>query len=115
MKEETKNIKIITKLYISMIAVFIVYIAVIFLSVYAFGEGNLLGFITVISTIMVIIVAFYGLKIELETGYYECRNCHEKYVPSYYEGLIAPHMGTTRYMRCPKCNEKTWSKKVMSK
>ena len=115
MKEEKNNKKNITKLYLSMIAVFVLYVTTIFLSVYIFGEGKIFGLIVAIATIMVVIVAFYGLKVELETGYYECKNCHEKYVPSYYEGLIAPHMGTTRYMRCPKCNEKTWSKKVMSK
>ena len=25
------------------------------------------------------------------------------------------HVGRTRYMKCPECNEKSWQKKVISK
>ncbi|MBE6885229.1 MAG: DNA-binding protein, partial [Ruminococcaceae bacterium] len=28
---------------------------------------------------------------------------------------MAPHMGRTRYMRCPQCEKKSWQKKVLSK
>ena len=57
----------------------------------------------------------FALKIEAETGYYECQKCHNKYVPKYSSVYFAMHLGTTRYMKCPKCNKKSWQKKVMSK
>ena len=53
--------------------------------------------------------------IETETGYYECQKCHNKYVPKYSKVYFAMHFGTTRYMKCPKCNEKSWQRKVLSK
>ena len=56
-----------------------------------------------------------ALKIEAETGYYECQKCHNKYVPKYSSVYFAMHLGTTRYMKCPKCGKKSWQKKVMSK
>lgn len=57
----------------------------------------------------------FALKIEAETGYYECQKCHNKYVPKYSSVYFAMHLGTTRYMKCPKCGKKFWQKKVMSK
>ena len=57
----------------------------------------------------------FALKIEAETGYYECQKCHNKYVPKYSSVYFAMHLVTTRYMKCPKCGKKSWQKKVMSK
>ena len=62
-----------------------------------------------------IIGVSFALKIEAETGYYECQKCHNKYVPKYSSVYFAMHFGTTRYMKCPKCGKKSWQKKVMSK
>ena len=56
-----------------------------------------------------------AIKIEQTAGYYECNKCHHKYVPEYSSVFWAMHMGRTRYMKCPKCNEKSWQKKVISK
>ena len=56
-----------------------------------------------------------AIKIEQTAGYYECDKCHYKYVPEYSSVFWAMHMGRTRYMKCPKCNEKSWQKKVISK
>lgn len=57
----------------------------------------------------------FALKIEQVAGYYACRKCGHKYVPTYKEVNLAMHMGRTRYLRCPKCNQKSWNKKVISK
>lgn len=62
-----------------------------------------------------IVGVLFALKIEAETGYYECQKCHNKYVPKYSSVYFAMHLGTTRYMKCPKCGKKSWQKKVMSK
>ena len=57
---------------------------------------------------------FYAIKIEQVAGYYECSKCHHKYIPTYKSVLFAQHMGRTRKMKCPKCNQKSWNKKVIS-
>ena len=65
-----------------------------------------------------IIFAFgvgYAVKIEQVAGYYECSNCHHKYVPTYKKVLWSRHMGRTRKMKCPKCGKKTWNKKILKK
>lgn len=48
-------------------------------------------------------------------GYYECRECNYKYVPSYNSVLFAMHTGRTRYMKCHHFGKKSWQKKVISK
>lgn len=57
----------------------------------------------------------YAIRIEQTAGYYVCASCGYRYVPSYKNVLMAMHINRTRYMRCPKCNQKSWQKKVLSK
>lgn len=58
---------------------------------------------------------FYAVRIEQVAGYYVCKECGHRYVPTYKAVNLAMHMGRTRYMRCPKCNKRSWQKKVLSK
>jgi len=58
---------------------------------------------------------FYAIRIEQTAGYYACRKCGHRHVPTYASALWAPHVNRTRYMRCPKCGERSWQKKVISK
>ena len=58
---------------------------------------------------------FYALRLEQTAGYYRCNLCGHTYVPTYKAIQMAPHMGRTRRMRCPQCNQKSWQKKVLSK
>ena len=58
---------------------------------------------------------FYTIKIEQVAGYYECKHCGHKYIPTYKEVSLSRHMGRTRYMKCPNCDKKSWQKKVISK
>ena len=57
----------------------------------------------------------YSMKIEQHAGYYECKCCGHRYVPTAKAMWSSMHMGRTRYMRCPECHKKSWQKKVISK
>lgn len=57
----------------------------------------------------------FMLRIEQMAGYYECKKCGHKYVPTYKAVFMAPHMGRSRRMKCPNCGEKSYHKKVISK
>ena len=65
--------------------------------------------------IVFLIPCFYALKLEVSVGAYKCKNCGCEIVPTYTQALNAMHMGTTRYLKCPKCNKRTWCKKVLKK
>ena len=71
--------------------------------------------LVVIGVVPLIIFVPFAILIEQRAGYYECAKCHHKYVPSYKSVFLASHMGRTRRMKCPKCHEKSWHKKVISK
>ena len=65
---------------------------------------------------IIFLIGIYNcIKIEQTAGYYECQKCHNKYVPTYSNVLWSMHVNRTRYMKCPKCNERSWQKKVLSK
>ena len=62
-----------------------------------------------------LIPCFYALKLEVSVGAYKCKNCGHEIVPTYMQALNAMHLGTTRYLKCPECNKRTWCKKVLKK
>lgn len=114
-QDEIKNKKLMTSMWTILITSAIFYVAIILLAVNALEEGIILGTIICVSTIVFVIAGFIALKFEVDAGYYECKKCHHRFVPTYRQALYSPHMATTRYLKCPKCNKKSWSKKVMSK
>ena len=65
--------------------------------------------------VVFLIPCFYALKLEVSVGAYKCKNCGYEIVPTYMQALNAMHRGTTRYLKCPKCNKRTWCKKVLKK
>ena len=67
----------------------------------------------VIGSIIFAVGVCYAIKIEQTAGYYECSECGHKYVPTYNSVLWAPHMGRTRKMKCPRCGNRCWHKKVL--
>ena len=66
-------------------------------------------------TILFMFPCFYALKLEISVGAYKCKNCGHEIVPTYSQALNAMHRGTTRYLKCPKCDKRTWCKKVINK
>ena len=66
-------------------------------------------------TVVFLIPCFYALKLEISVGAYKCKNCGYEIVPTYIQALNAMHRGTTRYLKCPNCNNRTWCKKVLKK
>lgn len=66
-----------------------------------------------IGLVQFIVCIAFAIRIEQVAGYYECRECGHRYVPSYKSVNFAMHMGRTRYMKCPKCGKKSWQKKVI--
>ena len=58
---------------------------------------------------------FYALRIEQVAGYFACKECGYRYVPTYKAVNMAPQMFGIRYMKCPECGKKSWQKKVLSR
>jgi len=71
--------------------------------------------LVIFATLMILVVAFIAVGIEQKAGYYECKNCHDRHVPTYWQANLAPHIGRSRYMKCPACGKWTYQKKVLTK
>lgn len=78
-------------------------------------EGVWQGVAIVSICVVFLIPCFYALKLEVSVGAYKCKNCGHEIVPTYSEALWAMHAGTTRYLKCPECNQRSWCKKVLKK
>ena len=114
-QDEIKNKKLMISMWTILITVSIFYFGILFISTTLIEEGFLLGLVIGISTLLLVVAAFIALKFEVDAGYYECKKCHHKFVPTYKEVLFAMHMSTTRYLKCPECHQRSWAKKVMKK
>ena len=67
------------------------------------------------STVFLVLMGMALIRIEQVAGYYKCGKCGHRAVPTYMQTTMAPHIGRTRYMRCPECGKLSWQKKVISK
>lgn len=68
-----------------------------------------------VGAVIFLVGAIYSVRIEREAGYYECPECGLRYVPSMKACLLAPHVGRSRKMKCPKCGQRAYQKKVLTK
>ena len=112
---EKKNKTIWTSMWAIMIVSMTALFAGLFLAAFLIPEG-VWQLVAIIGICIVFLVpCFYALKLEVSVGAYKCEKCGQEIIPTYNEALFAMHLGTTRYLKCPKCNKRTWCKKVLKK
>lgn len=96
------------------VMVSVILFTLVFLASFVQMANWLRVFLIAVVFFLFIIGCAYALKIEQVAGYYECAKCGHRYVPTYSNVLWSAHTGRTRYMKCPKCEKKSWQKKVIS-
>ena len=69
-------------------------------------------FLIIVSVILFIIPCIIALKFKIETGYYECKNCQNMFVPNYKGIALLMQTPTRRLLKCTKCGKWTWCKKL---
>ena len=112
---EKKNKTIWSSMWAIMIVSMTALIAGIFIAAFLIPEGvwQLVAILGI--SVLFLIPCFYALKLEVSVGAYKCQNCGYEIVPTYKEVMMAMHKGFTRHLLCPKCNKRTWCKKVLKK
>ena len=113
-KEQADKRLLSVEVFIGITAIIVLF-ALIFVAALIQMEAWLKISLIVFGFILFLAGCFYALRIEQVAGYYECKHCKHRYVPTYKAVNMAMHMGRTRYMRCPQCGKKSWQKKVLSK
>ena len=112
---EQKNKTIWASMWAILTVSMIALIAGISIAAFLIPEGAW-QLVTILGVCVVFLIpCFYALKLEVSVGAYKCKNCGYKIVPTYSEALWAMHRGTTRYLKCPNCEKRTWCKKVLKK
>ena len=110
---ERKNKTIWNAMWAIMTVSIIAMFAGLSIAAYLIPEG-VWQLVTIIGICIVFLIpCFYALKLEISVGVYKCKKCGCEIVPTYTQALNAMHNGTTRYLMCPKCNKRTWCKKVL--
>ena len=61
-----------------------------------------------VSVVLVWIAISYAAKVDYETGVYKCRKCGHTFKPTFKAYIFGVHTITTRRLKCPECNEKSW-------
>ena len=112
---EKKNKTIWSSMWAIMIVSMTALIAGIFIAAFLIPEG-VWQLVTILCVcVLFLIPCLYALKLEVSVGAYKCQNCGYEIVPTYKEVMMAMHRGFTRHLLCPKCNKRTWCKKVLKK
>ena len=113
-KEEADKRLLKLECVIGILAIIVMIVPIIIASVIPMGEPSR-AILCFIGFPPFLVACFAALRIEQVAGYYECKHCHHRYVPTYNNLTMAMHIGRTRYMKCPECGKKSWQKKVISK
>lgn len=87
----------------------------IFIAVFLISEG-VWQLVTIFDVRVVFLIpCFYALKLEVSVDTNKCKSCGYEIVPTYKAAMMALRRGITRHLKCPKCNKRTWCKKVLTK
>ena len=112
---EKKNKTIWASMWAIMIVSMTALLAGIFVAAFLIPEGILQAVVIIGICVVFMIPCFYALRLEVSVGAYKCKNCGHEIVPTYKEAMMAMHRGFTRHLYCPKCNKRTWCKKVLKR
>ena len=112
---EKKNKTIWSSMWTIMIISITVLIAGIFIAAFLIPKGPWQFVSLILLTVIFMIPCLYAVKLEASVGVYKCKVCGEEITPTCKEAMMAKHRGFTRHLVCPKCNKRTWCKKVTKK
>ena len=114
-QKEASDKRLLTMEIVMGVLISIVFFALIFIASFAEIKSWLRITLIITGFIPFIIMLPFAIRIEQTAGYYECQICHNKYIPTFSSVLWSMHINRTRYMKCPKCNKRSWQKKIISK
>lgn len=115
MKEKEHNRKTIV---LSMLVVFATLLSCLSLILVA-GLVELETWLRVTLIVIALVVLIIGILVacalDHSSGYFECRHCHARFVPTFKSYIIAPHGFLTRQLKCPKCGKVSYCRKRLTK
>lgn len=75
-----------------------------------------LKIILIVLSLIFIFVGLFGLVLlDVNIGYFECAECHERFIPSIKDYVFGMPVMKKRKLKCPICGKKTWCLKRMTR
>lgn len=74
--------------------------------------------LTLISFFLALLTLSFDLlfmRLDQRVGYFQCKHCSHIYTPTYFSIVWAWGGLRKKHMRCPKCQKKSWHKRVYTK
>ena len=114
---ETLNKRILTLNKIIINLAIVIFVVIGFAATFIEMSMLIRNIIFAVDLVMLILVGFFTLNILQKTGYYECQECKNQYIPGYTQMFFGMSgiTNTNWRMKCPKCKKKCWHKKVLIK
>ena len=95
--------------FIGSVITLILFVGVVSIATY-------LKIILVVLSFIFIFVGLFGLVLlDVNIGYFECAECHERFIPSIKDYFFGMHTLKKRKLKCPICGKKTWCLKRMTR
>ena len=114
-EKEQKDRQLLTLEIVVGVLLVAILLATTAVAAYVQMEGWLRILLVVIGLVPIVVAIPFLIRIEQTAGYYECKVCSHRYIPTFSSVFWAMHMGRTRYMKCPKCGKMSWQKKKLTK
>ena len=110
--EERYHKRLLHSAYVIVATSLVALICLITLISLLIPECGFQDFLIIVSVILFIIPCLIALKFKVETGYYECKNCQNMFVPNYKGIAVLMQTPTKKLLKCTKCGKWTWCKKL---
>lgn len=114
-QETTKNKKnFIGELLVGISSIFLLTMNLLLIG-FSLAEAYIKIIIIVLSILLGIITIIGLVILDINIGYFECEECHERFIPTTKEYIFGVHTIRKRRLKCPNCHKKTWCLKRISK
>ena len=99
------------KSYIWLILSFLFLASIIALAYKNLISYDLTATLIEISVTLVFISAFHVTKADFEISLFECQHCNNIFKPTFKSYIFGAHTTNFRYLKCPKCEKKSWCRR----
>ena len=93
----------------------ILYLVLILIPYVLAPEYRWLSFISYSLALLTLGFDLFFQRLDQRVGYFQCKHCGHSYTPTYFTVFWAWGGLRKKYMRCPKCQKKSWHKRVYTK
>ncbi len=114
--DEKKKNKRLTIAAYAIATIFVLYFLLCTLFASYVPMEDVVRILLIVSSFVLLLGAVVFISIlDIQSSYYECPHCHERFSLSLKEYLLSPHTFTKRKVTCPSCKTTSWCARRITK